>query len=105
VKRNAASIALGVVELHLGSADQLPFEAGIFDAALAINSMQVWPDAPAGLREIGRVIRSGARLAIAFTPHSRQSRTGLAEMVSAAGFVEARIVEGDPGFCVLARKP
>ena len=36
----------------------MPFEDEAFDLALAINSMQVWPDRVAGLREIRRVIET-----------------------------------------------
>ena len=66
--RNAEAIASGVVDLRHGSVEKLPFEDGTFDAVLAINSMQVWPDVTAGLREVKRVTRSGGRVALAFTP-------------------------------------
>ena len=52
--RNAAAIKAGRVDLREGSVERLPFEDEIFDCALAVNSMQVWPDSPAGLREIRR---------------------------------------------------
>ncbi len=104
-RRSAAAIARQVVDLRRGSADDLPFADESFDAALAINSMQVWPDALAGLREIRRVGRAGARVVLVFTPRSGQARAGITEMLAAAGFVEARLVEGEPGFAALARKP
>jgi ubiquinone/menaquinone biosynthesis C-methylase UbiE len=103
--RNAGAIGRGVVDLRHGSVETLPFEDNAFDAALAINSMQVWPDARAGLREIGRVLRPGGRMALGFTPYSGQPRTGITDLVSAVGFAEARLVETEHGFCVLARKP
>jgi hypothetical protein len=56
---NAAAIARHAVDLRRGSADDLPFDGDSFDAALAINSLQVWPDAMAGLREIRRVTKPG----------------------------------------------
>jgi SAM-dependent methyltransferase len=46
--RNAKAIESGQVELRCGSAERPPFEDGIFDKALAVNSMQVWPDPIAG---------------------------------------------------------
>jgi SAM-dependent methyltransferase len=51
-KRNAAAISKGSVELCQASADRLPFPDDSFDKALAVNSMQLWPDKPAGLREL-----------------------------------------------------
>jgi ubiquinone/menaquinone biosynthesis C-methylase UbiE len=68
--RNAEVVERGAVELRHGSVENLPFEDGTFDAVLAINSMQVWPDVMAGLREVGRVTKSGGRVALGFTPHS-----------------------------------
>jgi SAM-dependent methyltransferase len=104
--RNSAAIREGRVEVRQGAAASLPFDDNTFDKVLAINSMQVWPDAMAGLREIRRVMKSGARIALGFTPHSGQSRTGLSETLAAAGFTGAKTVENaSKGFCALATKP
>ena len=54
--RNALAIEVGRVDLREGSVDRLPFDDETFNSALAVNSMQVWPDALAGLREIRRVM-------------------------------------------------
>ena len=84
-KRNATT---RTVDLRHGSAESLPFEDNVFDKAFAINSMQVWPDAIAGLREIRRVLKGGARIALGFTPYSGQRKTGLIETLAAAGFTD-----------------
>ena len=102
--RNAAAIRTGVVDVRRGTVANLPFEKDAFDTAIAINSMQVWPDATAGLREIRRVLAVGGRVALGFTPNSGQPRNGVTEILSAAGFDEARLVELRGGFCALARK-
>src|SRR5262249_13494696 len=65
--RNATAIQHGRVDLRRGSAENLPFDDNSFDKALAINSIQVWPDAVAGLREVRRVLRPGGRVALGFT--------------------------------------
>lgn len=74
--RNAGAIHKGLVELTLGSAESLPFADDTFDEVLAVNSMQVWPDPGAGLREIRRIAKLGAKVALAFTNVSRQPEEG-----------------------------
>jgi len=103
--RNVKAIERGRLDLRYGSAESLPFEGNTFTKALAINSMQVWPDAVAGLREMQRVMKPGGRIALGFTPYSGQSKNGLPEMLRAAGFTEAYLVEAEEGFCALAIKP
>jgi ubiquinone/menaquinone biosynthesis C-methylase UbiE len=103
--RNVKAIESGRVDLRYGSVESLPFEDNTFNKALAINSMQVWPDAVAGLREMRRVMKPGGRIALGFTPYSGQSKSGLPEMLTAAGFTEAHLVEAEEGFCALAIKP
>jgi ubiquinone/menaquinone biosynthesis C-methylase UbiE len=102
--RNKNAIQRGHVDLRLGSVASLPFANNTFDNALAINSMQVWPDAVAGLREMRRVLKPGGEVALGFTPNSGQPNTGLAETLTAAGFAKAHVVERDKNFCALAIK-
>jgi ubiquinone/menaquinone biosynthesis C-methylase UbiE len=104
-KRNADAIGSGRVDLRRGSVESLPFDDGGFDKAMAVNSMQVWPDPISGLREIRRTLKHGARIALGFTRHSGQPRQGLTETLTAAGFAQAYLVEKDDWFCALARKP
>lgn len=103
--RNKKAIDSGWVDLQLGSAVSLPFAGDIFDKAMGINSMHIWPDAGAGLREMWRVLRPGGTVALSFTPNSGQRNSGLAEMLTAAGFAKAEVVERDRDFCALAIKP
>jgi SAM-dependent methyltransferase len=97
--RNAAAIRTGLVDLRRGTVASIPFEDNAFDTVIAINSMQVWPDATAGPREA-----VGGRVALGFTPNAGQPRTGLTQMLAAAGFDGAHLVELRGGFCALARK-
>src|SRR5919197_128720 len=46
--RNVNAMESSRVDLRYGSVERLPFEDNTFTKALAINSMQVWPDAVAG---------------------------------------------------------
>jgi ubiquinone/menaquinone biosynthesis C-methylase UbiE len=72
---------------------------------LAINSMQVWSDARAGLSEIRRVLKPAGTIALGFTVNSGQPREGVAELLAAAGFANARIVDRPRLFCAIASKP
>ena len=102
--RNATAIKTGRVDLRQGSAERLPFGDSTFDKALAINSMQVWPEPVGALREIRRVMRTGAKVALGFTRYSGQSKEGSTEILTAAGFMKAHVVERNDWFCGLALK-
>jgi len=103
--RNADAVRNHRVDLRRGSVDGLPFGRDTFDRTLAINSMQVWPNAVTGLREMHRVTKPGGRIALGFTPYSGRSKDGLTEVLAATGFTEVRIVDGAYGFCALGSKP
>jgi ubiquinone/menaquinone biosynthesis C-methylase UbiE len=103
--RNAETIAHGRVSLQRGSVERLRFADGTFDRALAINSMQTWPDAIGGLREVHRVLKPGGALALGFTRHSGQPKRGLAETLMSAGFTAVSVLEHDTDFCACAIKP
>ena len=102
--RNAIAIKNGRVDLRCESVESLPFQDNTFDKALAVNSMQVWSDPAAGLREMARVMKPGARVALGFTPHSGQKKKGLVEKLRAAGFANTNVVERDDCFCALGQK-
>jgi ubiquinone/menaquinone biosynthesis C-methylase UbiE len=103
--RSAIAIQRGLVDLRHAAVEQLPFPKGSFDKAMAVNSMQVWADALGALREIRRVMKPGARIALGFTRHSGQSKQGLTEALNSAGFTNARLRETANAFCALATKP
>src|SRR5215471_10137169 len=100
--RNKKAIESGRVDLCRGSAERLPFADNSFDRVLTINSMQIWPDAIAGLREMRRVMKPSGRIAVGFTRYLGQPKSGLIEKVVAAGFAHAQVVESEEGFCALA---
>jgi ubiquinone/menaquinone biosynthesis C-methylase UbiE len=102
--RNAEAIQQGRVELRKGSVESLPFAQETFDKAMAINAMQVWPDAIAGLREIWRVLKPRGRVVLGFTPYAGQPQAGLTDILTAAGFAGAHVMDIERDFCALAIK-
>lgn len=100
--RNAAAIDAGHVDLRYAPAADLPFEDAAFDRAFSINSMQVWPDAVAGLEEMRRVLKPGGRVVLGFTPIAGQSRADLQPLLTRAGFDGIRVEERDLGICAVA---
>ena len=102
--RNAAAVRAGRVALRQGSADNLPFAGNSFDKVVAINSVQVWPDPAAGLREVRRVLKPGGRLALGFTPYATQSNAAMTAAIAAAGFAIPRVVESPEALCFIASK-
>lgn len=56
--------ATSQAELVQGSALDLPFGSGRFDAVLSVASIKHWPDAARGLAECVRVLAPGGRLVV-----------------------------------------
>ena len=52
------------IEWHQGSAIDLPFADGSFDVELSQQGLQYFPDRPAAIKEIGRVLAPGGRLSL-----------------------------------------
>lgn len=104
-RRNAGAIDAGRVDLRYGSADALPFEDDAFDKAFSINSLHVWPDQRAGLREIRRVLRPGGTVIIALTSHAGRPDADLDRLFRDAGFENVRRVTGIDADCAAGRVP
>ncbi|HEX9384969.1 MAG TPA: class I SAM-dependent methyltransferase [Anaerolineales bacterium] len=102
-RRNHALIKAGRIELHLGSAGQLPFHDATFDKAMTINSHHIWPDPVAGLREIKRTLRPGGRIGIAITRFSYASPDNFESLLINAGFTEISVYTGGPGNCAIGQ--
>jgi ubiquinone/menaquinone biosynthesis C-methylase UbiE len=52
------------VRFRTGDAERLPFDAGVFDAAVCECALCTFPDKDAAARELARVLRPGGRLGI-----------------------------------------
>jgi ubiquinone/menaquinone biosynthesis C-methylase UbiE len=115
-RRNAAAVRAGRVRLLHTPVERLQTSDGPFDAALAVNNVGIWPEPAARLRDIGRLLRPGGRIALVSQPRcpgataatSAAAADKLAALLSDAGFENPRIetLELDPpAVCVLATRP
>lgn len=68
-RTNAQEIGTGRVRIELGSVAVLPFPDQSFDIVTAVETHYYWPDLPANLREVFRVLKSGGTIAIIAEAH------------------------------------
>jgi ubiquinone/menaquinone biosynthesis C-methylase UbiE len=126
-RTNAQSVALGRVEVRHGSVSRLPFPDSMFDLVTAVETHFWWPDLPADMRELFRVLKPGgtliliaeiykgansmsAKLAEKYAP-----RTGMTlltvdehrELFTNAGYSNAQVIEerDKAWICGIAAKP
>src|SRR6185312_14194034 len=72
-QRNRAAIEAGRVRIDEASVSALPFADETFDLATAVETHYYWPDLPANVREVVRVLKpDGAFIIIAETYRGRR---------------------------------
>lgn len=103
-RRNESAIESGLVDLRLGSVEDLPVPDETFDAAFSINSLHAWPDQRAGLEEVHRVLRPDGTVAVLLTKHAGRPDEQLDDLLRAAGFEHIQYGISFDGDCVLGRK-
>ena len=67
-KRNSDGIRRGVVDLRLGSVDELPAFDAPFDKILTVNAVLFWNEPVARLEALRRLLHSGGLIAVAHQP-------------------------------------
>ncbi|HEX3786474.1 MAG TPA: methyltransferase domain-containing protein [Pseudonocardiaceae bacterium] len=111
-RRNRAAVRAGRVRLIHASVESLTIDDGLFNAALAVNTVGMWPDPTARLRELARLLRPGGRVALVSQPRcpgataatSAAAAKELAGLLTEAGFEHLRTEMLDldpPATCVL----
>ncbi|HYJ67656.1 MAG TPA: class I SAM-dependent methyltransferase [Nocardioidaceae bacterium] len=111
-RRNGAAIRAGRVRLMHTRVERLSISDGPFDAALAVNTVDMWPDPTCRLRELGQLLRPGGRIALVSQPRcpgataatSTAAANELAALLTEAGFEHLRTEMLDldpPAACVL----
>jgi SAM-dependent methyltransferase len=81
-RRNRAAIKAGRVRLIQAPVESLTINSGQFDAALAVNTVGMWPDPPVRLREIARLLRPGGRIALVAQPRRPNATAAISEAVA-----------------------
>lgn len=72
--RNRAAVWAGKVDLRLGTAQATGLPDESFDKVVTVNTVALWPDLEAGLRELRRVTRPGGVVLVAW--HGGESPGG-----------------------------
>ena len=111
-RRNRVAVRAGRVRLIHLPVESLSISDGPFNAALAVNTVGMWPDPPARLRELARLLRPGGRIALVSQPRcpgataatSAAAANELAGLLTEAGYEHLRTEILDlnpPAACVL----
>jgi SAM-dependent methyltransferase len=75
-RRNRRAVAAGRADLRVGTAAATGFPDETFDHVVAVNTVAIWPDLEAGLRELYRVTRPGGDVVIAWHGGTAPTRIG-----------------------------
>jgi len=126
-KANAAAIRRGQLNIEQASVSALPFPGDSFDLVTAVETHFFWPNLPADIREVFRVLKPGGTAILiaelykgtpAFTPEKVDraaavigmnllTADGHRALLADAGCLDVQVVEKrDKGWiCVFGRKP
>jgi len=112
-QRNRPAIQRGAIDLHLASIDAAPFAERSFDAILAVDCVQYWPNLMGDLAVTRRLLRPGGR--VLFGIHGSEAAANdlspakLRQALSAAGFVQVTTervkTRPAPSTMIIARRP
>jgi len=93
LKRNAAAVQAGRVEIRHGNVAALPYDDESFDKVIAVETFYFWPDPVANLQEVRRVIRPSGLVALAMEG-SKESAKRQKQMEQMAARMEFPLYSG-----------
>jgi trans-aconitate methyltransferase len=115
LKRNAAAVLDGRVDLRLASVANVPRFDQPFDKIFSINSIHFWDDPVGSLKQLRGLLKPSGVLAVTIQPRSRNATDAtteaigreLVEQLERAGFSECRLeilpMKPVAAACVLGR--
>jgi ubiquinone/menaquinone biosynthesis C-methylase UbiE len=97
--RNAEALRAGKLELHLGSASQLPKFKEKFDKIYTINSIHFWTEPVECLKNMRAMLKPGGLMAVTLQPRSQAANDDVAKEIGGevaknlerAGFTQIRL--------------
>jgi SAM-dependent methyltransferase len=105
-RRNAKAVAEGRLRLSQASVADLDDELAPLDLILAVNNLGMWPDPPARLKHLARLLRPGGKIAIGQQPRTpgadadtaRRAGEEIAGLLAEVGLagIETRQLDLDP---------
>jgi ubiquinone/menaquinone biosynthesis C-methylase UbiE len=91
---NIARDGISNIRLARCRAEELPFEATVFDAALVCGALHLFPDTLATLREVARTMKPGAPLVVTTFVAGDAPLTGLVRRRRNMHVFEVPVLQG-----------
>ena len=112
-QRNGPAVQRGAIDLRLASIGAAPFAERSFDAILAVDCVQYWPNLMGELAVVRRLLRPGGRALFGIrggeADAGELSPAKLRQALSAAGFVQVSTerveTRPSPATMIIARRP
>jgi SAM-dependent methyltransferase len=103
---NRALVAGGSATFHRASSTAIPFDAGTFDLAVAVNTIYFWPEPVRDLAEIRRVLKPDGVLGLAaMTPAGAAHLTASGEPFRTYDDAQLRSLLAEAGFTRVEIEP
>lgn len=102
VERNRALVKTGRAKVVVATASDLPFADTTFDGAVCVHVLYFWKDLQSSFREMARVLKPGATLALVFrsTLHAAAVQSFPSDVYRFPEFREVETALADAGFVV-----
>lgn len=104
VDRNRALVKNGRIKVVVATAADLPFSDAAFDKALCVHVLYFWKDLRTSFREIARVLKPGAKLALVFrsTDHAAAVRSFPPDIYRFPAVADVEAALAEAGFTTAA---